>query len=178
MRIAPIRTPNRLIIKIAYFFSKRMFGKVLSPLLVIYSRSTPIFSVAMKIVSTDKKLSLDQKIIFLIRNFVSHSNDCKFCANAIEFTSQKENYEFQKIKELLNFRASSIYTEMEKAVLEYVEQITLTKTVSDETFENLKNYFSEKEIVEITWVCASENYFNMQAKPLGFTSDGLVWRQK
>lgn len=54
--------------------------------------------------------------------------------------------------------------------------MNLAKTVSDETFEDLKKYFTEQEIVEITWINASENYFNLMAKPLGLTSDELIYK--
>ena len=93
MRLEPIKSPSSLLLKIAYFMSKRQFGKVLSPLLVIYSRSTPIFQVALKIISADKKLSISRDTNLLIRNYVSHLNDCKFCANAIEYVSEKEKWE-------------------------------------------------------------------------------------
>jgi alkylhydroperoxidase family enzyme len=173
MRLTPISNPKPIIIKIAYYFSKRKLGKVLSPLRVIYSRSVPIFSVATKIISADKKLSLDRDVILLIRNYVSNLNECKFCSNIIEYMSKEEKYKLQKIKELLNFRNSSVYSPCEKAVLKYVEEISLSKSATQETYDELKNYFNEKEIIEITWVCASENYFNMQAKPLGLSSDEL-----
>jgi alkylhydroperoxidase family enzyme len=173
MRLQAIQSPPSLFLKIAYFMSKRQFGKVLSPLLVIYSRSTPIFQVAIKILSADKKLSIDRDTNLLIRNYVSHLNDCKFCANAIEYMSEKEKWDINRLKDMFNFRNSTNYNDKEKAILDYVEQISLTKTATQETFDKLKTYFNEKQIVEITWVCASENYFNMQAKPLGFTSDNL-----
>jgi len=173
MRLHPIENPSSLILKAAYLFSKKTFGKVLSPLLVIYSRSVPILQVSTKILSTDKKISLDKNINLLIRNFVSKLNDCKFCSNAIEHLSQQQKFDMRKIKELLNFQNSTTYSQTEKAVLHYVEQISTTKTATQEAFDDLKKFFNDKEIVEITWVCASENYFNMQAKPLGLTSDEL-----
>ena len=74
----------------------------------------------------------------------------------------------------MNFRNSATYSAKEKAVLNYVEQISATKMATQDAFNELKHFFNDKEIVEITWVCASENYFNMQAKPLGFTSDQLI----
>lgn len=173
MRLSPVISPSSLFLKIAYFVSRKKFGKVLSPLQVIYSRSTPIFQVALKILNADKKLSIDRNTNLLIRNFVSHLNDCKFCANAIEYMSEKEKWDLNRLKDMFDFRNSANYNEKEKAVLDYVEQISLTKTATQETFDTLKSYFNEKQIVEITWVCASENYFNMQAKPLGFTSNDL-----
>jgi len=37
----------------------------------------------------------------------------------------------------------------------------------------LKRTFGKKEIVEITWINATENYYNLLAKPLGLSSDNL-----
>ncbi len=45
--------------------------------------------------------------------------------------------------------------------------------MSDETFENLSRHFDEREIVEITWINAFENYYNLISIPLEIESDGL-----
>jgi len=58
-------------------------------------------------------------------------------------------------------------------LLAYLEEINTTKNVSEYTFDQLQCYFSEKEIVEITWMNATEAYFNLMAKPLGLESDEL-----
>jgi alkylhydroperoxidase family enzyme len=173
MRLTPIASPRSLIMKIAYFVSKRMFGKVLSAFQVIYARSTPIFMVANKIMSTQKKLTLDQHTKLLIGNFVSHLNDCPFCSNINEYLARKDDIEWKKIMELMNFRNCDLFSAKEKAILSYLEEVTLTRTATDECFNELKKYYTDKEIVEITWLNAVENYFNLQAKPLGLTSDGL-----
>ena len=86
--------------------------------------------------------------------------------------------EFQKIQQLMDFKNSDHFTIKEKTLLIYLEEVTLMKNCTDETFLNLKNFFSDKEIVEITWLCATENYFNLLAKPLGIESDELAKRRK
>lgn len=174
MRLVPVTAPGAISIKIAYFVSRKLFGKVLSAINVIYARCPPLLSVATKIVAVEKKLSLDKHTRLLIRNFVSQLNDCKFCSNTIAYISQKDHdLELQQIRELLNYRESDQYTEKEKVLLTYLEEVTYTKTVNDETFNALKASFSEREIVEATWICATENYYNLMAKPLGLTSDEL-----
>ena len=57
----------------------------------------------------------------------------------------------------------------------YLEEVNFSKTATDETFDELQRYFSDKQIVEITWLNATENYFNLIAKPLGLISDGLKY---
>lgn len=178
MRLTPILSPRSPLLKLAYFISKRTFGKALSAFQVIYARSTPIFMVATKIISTQKKLSLDQHTKLLIGNFVSHLNDCSFCSNINEYLAVKDNMEWKKIIDLMNFRSSDRFSPKEKAMLSYLEEVTLTKTATDDCFGELKKHFSDKEIIEITWLNAVENFFNLQAKPLGLGSDMLKYEKK
>ncbi len=129
----------------------------------------------MKIISVEKKLSLPQETKHRIRFFVSHLNDCKFCSNMQEYISKKETKEFIEWKDLSNYKNSSRFSAKEKALFSYLEEVTFSKKASDQTFDELGAYYSEKEIVEITWMCATENYFNLLGKPLGLTSDQMSW---
>lgn len=178
MRLPAIEKPKGLFLRIAYFLSKREFGKVLAPLKVIYARSLPILKASYKIVITEKKLSLQPGLRLFIRYYTSHLNDCPFCSNASSYAAEKENLEFQQWKEFMNFRNSDRFSAREKVLLAYLEEVNLTKTATEETFSELKAHFSDKEIVEITWINATENYFNLMAKPLGLSSDGLKFRKK
>ncbi|RAJ76593.1 alkylhydroperoxidase family enzyme [Chitinophaga dinghuensis] len=173
MRLAPITTPHSWLLKAAYFASKRTFGKVLGALQIIYARHTPIFRVMLRILKTEKRLSLDENTKILIHNFVSHLNDCPFCSNTSAYMASKSQFDRQKMQDLLNYSDSATFSLKEKALMEYLESVTYTKNASDDCFQRLKLYFNEREIVEITWLCAVENYFNMQAKPLGIPSDEL-----
>lgn len=173
MRLAPVTIPASWLLKIAYYVSRRTFGKPLSALQVIYARHTPIFRVALKIMATEKKLGLDKQLRILIRNFVSKLNDCPFCSNANAYLARKEHFDQQKMEDLLNYSKSNKFSSKEKALMAYLEEVTYTKTATDECFQQLRTFFNDREIVEITWLCATENYFNMQAKPLGIPSDGL-----
>ena len=176
MRLTAIETPNSLFLKIVFYLSKRKFGKVLSPLKYIYARSTPILKVSFKVASAENKLSISKELRRLIRYYTSHLNDCPFCSNLNDFAVAKENIQLKEWKEYSNFRNNDRFSDKEKALLAYLEEVNLTKSVGDQAFETLKRYFSEKEIVEITWVNATENYFNLMAKPLGLTSDELHFK--
>jgi len=50
---------------------------------------------------------------------------------------------------------------------------TRHKRVSDATFASLRQHFSENEIVELTWLNAVHNYYNLINLPLEIESDGL-----
>jgi alkylhydroperoxidase family enzyme len=178
MRLTPIENPQSLLLKIAYYISKKQFGKVIAPLKYIYSRSTPAMMTSMKIYKSENKLSLPKETKLLIRYYTSHLNDCPFCSNSTEFMAQKENVELQQWKEFMNFRNSDKFSEKEKSLLAYLEEVNFTKSATDETFANLKKYYSDKEVIEITWLNATENYYTLLAKPLGLTSDELKYKKQ
>ncbi|WP_165778802.1 carboxymuconolactone decarboxylase family protein [Leptospira perolatii] len=174
MRLEPIESPKSILLKFIYFVSKKLYGKVLAPIKILYARSFPILFASNKILSVEKKLVLPKELRILIRNYVANLNGCEFCSNLQLYEAMKNSLEFQKVQDLLNFRKSDNYSPKEKAMLAYVEEVSFSKKSSDGTFAELQKYFSEREIVEITWMNASEHYFNFLGIPLELTSDELV----
>ena len=173
MRLTAIERPKGIILRLFYWISKKQYGKVLIPLKVIYARSKPVLWASMKIISTDNKLSLPKQTRILIRFFTSHLNNCPFCANAMRYQAHKAGMDRAQLKDILQFETSERFSEKEKALLAYIRDVTMHKATTDEVFENLQRFYSDKEIIELTWVNASENYFNLMAKPMGLESDDL-----
>lgn len=174
MRLNPIEKPGNLLMQIVFWSIKRRFGKILQPFRFIYARSMPIFKVTYKIVTAEKKLSIDGELIRMIRYYTSHVNDCSFCSDLSLYHAMKDSDTFQEWKNFSAFKTSEKFSAAEKAVLTFIDEINTTKTTTDETFNILRRYFNDKQIVEITWVNATENYFNLMAKPLGLKSDELA----
>ncbi|MGA7793389.1 MAG: hypothetical protein WCA19_10145 [Candidatus Acidiferrales bacterium] len=54
-----------------------------------------------------------------------------------------------------------------------MEEATSHKHISAANFEALRKHFSEREIVEITWLNAVHNYYNLINMPLEIGSDGF-----
>lgn len=173
-RLHPIEKPDSLYMRIVFTVIKKQFGKVLQPFRYIYARSLPIFKVTYKIIRTEKKLSINEKFVRMIRFYTSHVNDCSFCSDFSSYNALKDSDVFKEWKHFSDFRNSEKFSEQEKAILAYVDEINMTKTASTETFQNLQKFFSDKEIVEITWVNATEGFFNLMAKPLALKSDDLA----
>ena len=71
------------------------------------------------------------------------------------------------------FETSDLFSERERVAFRYVEAISTKKIVSDELFADLKKHFNDTEIVEITYLCAMENFYNCMNIPLGIESDNL-----
>src|SRR5437588_13092898 len=78
--LPPIEKPQGPLMKLAYYFTRRQFGKVLTPLKVHSARLPPAFGLFYtKIGRLDKKLRLSQETVLLIREQVARINVCLFC---------------------------------------------------------------------------------------------------
>ena len=78
--LSPVENPKGLILKLAYYFARRQFGKVLTPLKVHSARLPSAFGLFYaKIGQLDKKLELPPETVLLIREKVARINVCLFC---------------------------------------------------------------------------------------------------
>lgn len=171
-RIAPIEHPKKIKLKLAYWYSKRTMGKVITPLKVVQTRMPKTLSMSQKIMSVQDHLSLSDDLAFYIKSYVATLNGCSFCIDIAKAEAQ-DHVEIEKYEQLLNYESAAVFDDAEKAALQYVEQATLEKEVGDDVFNELRAHFNDKEIVEITWLNAAENYFNLINKPLHISSDEL-----
>ena len=176
MRLKPIENPPSLFLKIAYWFSKRQYGKVLSPLKIIYSRKSPLLALAMKIVKfEEKQTSLSPNLRLFIKIAAAAQNGCRFCTDMALANAVKSKIGTEKFNAVLSddvFK-QKVFSEKERAVFGFVKEYAEKKKVSDQTFAELQRLFGETEIVEIVAINAFEQYFNALAIPLEIESDGL-----
>ena len=160
--------------KLAYYFTRRQFGKVLTPLKVHSARLPPAFGLFYtKIGKLDKKLLLPRETVLLIREQVARTNICLFCMDIGRAFTIKASMNQAKFDALEQYRTSSLFTETERAALDYVTELTKNKTVSADTFARMAGYYSEREICEIVWLVASEHLYNMTNIGLNIHSDML-----
>lgn len=176
MRLKPIENPGNLFLKAAYWWSKREFGKVIMPMKVIYARQPKLMWIANKIYQFQKKeVSLEPALQLLIQTQVSMLNGCAFCNDISLAQAVRKKLGAEKFFALgddANTKAKN-FSEKERAIIRFVDEYAKNRKVADKTFESLRKFFSEEEIIEIVAVNAFEQYFNAFAVPLGLESDGL-----
>jgi len=172
--LPPIERPKGLIMKLVYYFTRRQFGKVLTPLKVHSARMPISFGLFYsKIGSLDKKLLLPAEIVMLIREQVARINVCLFCIDIGRLFTIKSSMNEAKFDALEQYKTNPLFTEAERAALDYVSELTKDKKVNPDTFARLADYFSEREICEIVWLVASEHLYNMTNIGLNIHSDML-----
>lgn len=172
--LAPIENPTGLAMKLVYFFTRKQFGKVLTPLKVHSARLPLAFgSFYGKISQLDKKLGLRPELVMLIRERVARINVCLFCIDIGRYMAIKESMNEEKFDALDKYRTSPLFSEAERAALDYVTELASDKKVDRSTFARMSQHFSEREICEIVWLVASEHVYNITNIGLNIHSDML-----
>lgn len=172
--LPPVEEPKGLMMKLAYYFTKRQFGKVFTPLKVHSARLPLAFGLFYgKVNKLDQKLKLAPETVLLIRAHVARLNVCLFCIDISRWAAIQASLNPEKFDELDRYHTSPYFTESERAALDYATELTKNKEVQPETFYQLSRYFSERKICEIVWVVASEHLYNITNIGLNIHSDML-----
>jgi alkylhydroperoxidase family enzyme len=174
MRLEPIEKPKGLLMRIAFWMTRRQFGKVMTPMKVLYPRMPEMMKLAYEIAKFEKKgIRIEPELHFMVATLASQINGCGFCVDIGRAMAIREHLGMEKFNALSEYRTSPLFSARERAALAYVEEATRHKRVSDATFDELRKHFSEREIVEITWLNALHNFYNLINMPLEIESDGL-----
>jgi alkylhydroperoxidase family enzyme len=173
--LSPIERPRGLLLKTVYFFSERRMGTVPTPIKVLSARMPAAFtSFYGKISKLDKKLVLPRATAVLIREQVARTNDCQFCMDIARWDAMNRSGEdVVRMDALPEYRTSDLFTDAERAALDYATELTVSKRVAPETFARLARAYTEREICDIVWLVASEHLYNLSNHGLNIGSDGL-----
>ncbi len=173
--LPPIEKPRGLIMKVVFAFSRRQFGKVMTPLSVFAARMPVSFgNFYGKVSRLDKKLQLPSKTAVLIRERVASINTCLFCMDAARWYAMKESTDnAARFDALEEYQTSPLFTDAERAALDYATELTKNREVDPDTFARLARYYSEREICDIVWLVASEHLYNISNIGLNIGSDGF-----
>jgi len=108
---------------------------------------------------------LDYKLIYLLKVRASQINGCAYCIDRHTIDARSEGESEQRLYALNAWRETPFFNDRERAALEWTEAITLVSEthVPDEVFENVKKYFSEKEIIDLTIIATTINMWNRVA---------------
>ena len=173
--LPPIQRPRGLVLKLVYCFTRRQFGKVATPIAVFSARMLLAFlSFYGKVSRLDKKLQLPSPTAVLIRERVASINTCRFCMDATRWYAMQESADnLARFDALPEYRTSPLFTDAERAALDYATELTQAKEVDPDTFARLTRFYSEREICDIVWLIASEHLYNLTNIGLNIGSDGL-----
>src|SRR6516162_11353714 len=112
--LPPIEKPKGLMMRLAYYFTRRQFGKVLTPLKVHSARLPLAFGLFYgKIGKLDKKLTLPPETVLLVREHVARINVCLFCMDIGRSFALEASMNQAKFDALEQYRTSPFFTDVE-----------------------------------------------------------------
>jgi AhpD family alkylhydroperoxidase len=106
-----------------------------------------------------RKSGLDPKLVELIDFHISMINGCAYCMDMHFKEAIALGESEQRLYSLAAWRECPYYSEKERAALAYAEAVTASE-VDDAVFEELKPFFSNKEIADLTLAVATINTWN------------------
>lgn len=111
---------------------------------------------------------LERPFYELVKTRASQINGCAYCLDMHTKDARKAGETEQRLYVLSVWRETPFYTERERAALEWTEALTLISEndVSDELYDNVRNHFSEEEMVVLTMAIIAINGWNRLA--IGF----------
>jgi alkylhydroperoxidase family enzyme len=172
--LAPIEKPSTLMMKMVYSMSRKQFGKVPTPLKVFAARLPLAFGKFYgQISKLDKKLTLPKETAMLVRERVATLNVCLFCIDIGRWFVIQSSMSEAKFDALDDYATSPLFSDAERAALDYVTELVRDKNVKPETFARLARFYPERQICEIVWLVASEHVYNMSNIGLNIHSDML-----
>lgn len=111
------------------------------------------------------KCGLDHKLMLLVKMRASQINGCAYCIDMHSKDARALGETEQRLYELDAWRETPFYTDRERAALAWTETVTrVSEThIPDSVFEDVRKQFSEKEVVDLTYLVTAINSWNRLA---------------
>ena len=106
-----------------------------------------------------RRSGLEPGLIELIDFHVSTINGCAYCLDMHFKDAVARGESEQRLYSVAAWRDCPYYSDKERAALAYAEAVT-ANNVEDEVFDALTEFFSKKEIADLTLAVATINTWN------------------
>ena len=108
---------------------------------------------------------LEPSLLELVKLRASQINGCAYCIDMHWKDARARGESEQRLYGLMAWRESPYYTEQERAALAWTEAVTLIADnhVPDDLYEEVRQYFNETELVNLTLALVAINGWNRLA---------------
>ncbi len=167
--------PRGLVAKLAAAYSRRKFHQVVEPVMAGFAHPGVLLaSGAIETVVERGWRKLDPSLRWLAVQAAAGEIGCSWCTDFGYYEGVNQGIDPAKIHDVPTFKTSHVYTEAERAVLDYAVAATATPVVIPiELVERLHRHLDEAEIVELAAWVALENYRSRFNAGMGLKSQGF-----
>jgi len=121
----------------------------------------PIFALEKYIAES----GLEPKLVHLVKMRASQINGCAYCLDMHSIDARGAGETEQRLYTLDAWRETPFFTDRERAALAWTEAVTLIAQTHapDDVYADVQKQFTEKEIVDLTFVVGTINLWNRLA---------------
>jgi len=112
-----------------------------------------------------KKAGLEPDLMELVKLRASQINGCAYCIDMHTKDARNNGESEQRLYGVTAWRETSFYNERERAALAWTESVTRISEaqVPEEIYHEVKQHFTEKEMVDLTLAVIAINSWNRLA---------------
>jgi len=155
-------------------FSRKMFGEVAEPLEVLWHNKRVLkdsMAIGRKVQKWD---TLDPNLASFAHMAVAALVGCSWCLDLNYFMAHNEGLPDVKASEVPRWRTSTLFTPLERDVMEYAEAMSETPPrVTDELSARLLEQLGAPAMIELTALVAFANMTTRNNVALGIESQGF-----
>lgn len=109
-----------------------------------------------------QECGLERSLIELVKLRASQINGCAYCIDMHTKDARAEGETEQRLYLISAWREAPFYSDRERAALAWTEALTEIATygVEDELYDDVREHFSEKELVDLTTAIITINGWN------------------
>ncbi len=171
----PLDEPKGLLGRALNFYSKRKYGQVLdNGLALMHNRRVMVSDVRFEM-SLARWNKLDPQLKALAVMATATQIECSWCLDFGYYEAHSNGLDTSKIAAVSNWRNSTVFTDIERRVLDYAEAMTATPPqVTDELAEALRTDLGNDGLVELTMMVGVENLRSRFNSARGLASQGFA----
>jgi alkylhydroperoxidase family enzyme len=170
-----VERPRGLVPRLAAVYGRRRFGRDVEPVQAASHHAGVLVAAGLMETAAGRGWrKLDPHLALLAVQAAAGAIGCSWCMDFGYYENLQRGQDPAKIRDMVAWRESSVYSDRERAVLEYAEAASSTPAVvSSELVSRLHTHFNESEIVELAAWVALENYRSRFNAGLGLRSQGF-----
>jgi alkylhydroperoxidase family enzyme len=170
-----VEQPKGFVPRVATAYGRHRFGRDVEPLQAALHHSGVLIAAGLVETAAEKGWKkLDPHLALLAIQASAGAIGCSWCTDFGYYESLQKGQDPAKVRDVPMWRESGVYSEKERAVLEYAEAASSTPVeITDELVGRLHKHLSDEEIVELAAWVALENYRSRFNAGLGLHSQGF-----
>jgi alkylhydroperoxidase family enzyme len=162
------------LVRLLEWGSRRKYGQVPDPgKVALHNRGVLVTTLLLE-ASAARWKTLDPELKALAVMVVSARIGCSWCMDFGYWEFHHQGVDPRKLRDVPGWRDSDVYTDLERAAMDYAEAMTATPPeVTDAQVERLRQDLTDEQLVELTALASLENHRSRVNAALGLTSQGF-----